>query len=91
MRGVVAERRSQVFTGEAAKFNYHRGDLSVSENGLLLYKATRFVVPKNLRPGLLKALHVGHPGMLSMVLRAKDSFWWPGLTGDIEQVMALCQ
>ena len=63
----------------------------MSENGLLLYKATRFVVPNNLRPGLLKALHVGHPGMLSMVLRAKDSFWWPGLTGDIEQVMALCQ
>ena len=25
-----------------------------------------------------------------MVLRAKDSFWWPGLTNDIEQVRALC-
>ena len=44
VREVVAERRPQVFTGEAAKFNYHWGDLSVSENGLLLYKATRFVI-----------------------------------------------
>ena len=90
MRDAIAERRPQMFTGEAAKFNYHRSDLSVSENGLLLYKATRFVVPMKLRAGLLKALHMGHPGMLSMVLRAKDSFWWPGLTSDIEQVRALC-
>ena len=62
--------------------------MSVSDNGLLLYKATRFVVLMKLRAGLLKGLHMGHPGVLSMVLRAKDSFWWPGLTSDIEQVRA---
>ena len=78
----MAERGPQRFTGEAAKFNYHLGDLSVSENGLLLYKAKRIVVPKNLRPGLLKALQMGHLGMLSMVLRAKDSFWWPKKTAS---------
>ena len=72
----MAERWPQVLNGEAAKFNYHWGDLSLSEKGLVLYKANRFVVPTNLRPGLLKALHVGHPGMLLMVPRAKDSFWW---------------
>ena len=44
VREFVAERQPQVFTGEAAKFNYHWGDLSVSENGLLLYKATRLVI-----------------------------------------------
>ena len=26
-----------------------------------------------------------------MLMRDKDTFWWPGLSGDIEQVRALCQ
>ena len=87
----MTEKLPQIFAGELAKYNYHRGKLSVSESGLILYKSTRFLVPKNLRPGLLRALHVGHPGTLSMASRAKDSFWWPGLTADIEQVRTLCQ
>ena len=91
LRNMVAENVPLVFADELAKYNYHRSNLSVSVSGLILYKGTRFVVPKTLRAGLLKALHVGHPGSLSMMLRAKDSFWWPGLSGDIEQVRALCQ
>ena len=49
VRSAIAERRPGMFTGEAAKFNYHRSDLSVSDNGLLLYKATIFVVSMKLR------------------------------------------
>ena len=77
VRMVVAENFPLVFAGQLAKYNYHRSNLSMSLSGLVLYKGTRFLVPKNLRPGLMKALHVGQPGTLSMVLRAKDSFWWP--------------
>ena len=43
-----------------------------------------------LRAGLLKALHSGHPGVLAMVMRAKETFWWPNLKGDIVQVRAEC-
>ena len=56
-----------------------------------MYKGSRFVVPKALRAGLLKVLHMGHPGVLSMVLRAMESFWWPGLKDDITNVRAMCQ
>ena len=55
-----------------------------------MYKGTRFLVPKVLRPGLLKALHSGHPGVVSMLLRANESLWWPGLKHDIEDVRARC-
>ena len=44
-----------------------------------------------MRAGLLKALNMGHPGVQSMVLRAKETFWWPGLQEDIPQVRAMCQ
>ena len=44
-----------------------------------------------LRAGLLRALHVGHPGVLGMVLRAKENFWWPCLKDDLVQVRPACQ
>ena len=43
-----------------------------------------------LRAGLLKALHSGHPWVLAMLMRAKETFWWPNLKGDIVQVRAEC-
>ena len=69
-------------------YNYHRDNLTLSPDGLVMYKGSRFLVPKVLRPGLLKALHSGHPGVMSMFLGAKESFWWPGLKQDIENVRA---
>ena len=65
--------------------------MTVSDGGLILYKGSRFLVPQVLRGGLLKALHMGHPGVHSMVLREKETFWWPGLKEDIIQVRARCQ
>ena len=59
------------YVGELAVYNYHRDNLSLSPEGLIMYKGTRFLVPKVLRPGLLKALHSGHPGVVSMLLRGK--------------------
>ena len=53
-----------------------------------MYKGNRFFVPKVLRAGLMKTLHSGHPGVVSMLLRAKQLFWWPGLKGDIADVKA---
>ena len=73
------------------KWQNHKDNISVSESGLVMYKGSRFVVAKALRAGLLKALHMGHPGVLSKVLWAKESFWSPGLKDDINHVRAMCQ
>ena len=70
------------YVGEAI-YHYHKDSLTVSESGLILYKGSRFLVSKVLRAGLLNALHIGHPVVLSMILRAKETFWWPGLKQDI--------
>ena len=55
-----------------------------------MYKGSRFLVPKVLRPGLLKSVHSGHAGVMSMLLRAKECFWWPGLKLAIENVEQFC-
>ena len=91
MRQTLAGKEPTIYVGGLAKYNYHRDNLSVSEGELILYKGSRFLVPKTLRAGLLKALHMGHPGVLSMVLRAKESFWWPGLKNNINHVRAMCE
>ena len=48
------------------------------------------MVPETLRPGLLRALHTGHAGVVSMITRAKEAFWWPGFKPDIESVRENC-
>ena len=78
------------YVGELAICNYHKDNLTISDSGLIMYKGSRFLVPKVLRAGLLKALHCGHPGLLSMVLRVKETFWWTNLKEDIVQIRARC-
>ena len=63
----------------------------MSPDGLVMFKGSRFLVPEVLRPGLLKALHTGHAGVVSMITRAKEAFWWPCITPAIELVRANCR
>ena len=78
------------YVGELAVYNYHRDNLTISPGGLIMYKTNRVLVTKVLRAGLLKALHSRHPGVLAMLMRDKETFWWPNLKGDIVQVSGAC-
>ena len=60
--------------GKLSMYNYHKDNLTVGSDGLIMFKGTRFLVPDILRPGLLKALHTGHAGVGSMIARAKEVF-----------------
>ena len=62
------------FVDKMAVYNYHKDSLTVSPEGLIMYKCSRFLVPETLRPGLLRALHSGHAGVVSMLTRAKECF-----------------
>ena len=79
------------FVDKLAVLNYHRDNLTVSKEGLVMFKGSRFLVPQVLRPGLLRALHSGHAGVRSMTARAKEGFWWPGISADIDHFRANCR
>ena len=68
----------------------HIYNLTVSPEGLIMFKGSRFLVTDALRLGLLRALHIGHAGVGSMIARAKEAFWWPGLKPAIEGIRANC-
>lgn len=55
-----------------------------------IYRAERLVIPQAQRCDYLKKLHVGHLGMDKCIERAKQSVFWPGINGDIRQLISEC-
>ncbi|UYV78047.1 K02A2.6-like [Cordylochernes scorpioides] len=59
------------------------------ENGILL-KGSRYIIPDNIRKGLLQRIHEGHLGIVKCRERAKGSVWWPLITSKIEEMVQTC-
>ena len=58
-------------------------------DGVVLFK-NRVVIPKVLRPDILRNLHRAHQGSTGMLLRAQESIWWPGYTNDVQRLREDC-
>ena len=67
-----------------------RHDLATFDD--LVFMKDRMVVPKGkARTKILDCLHVGHPGIVKMHLKAVDYFYWPKMRLDIENKVANCE
>ena len=75
-------------TGELANLYVCRDKLSVY-NDLILY-GSRIYIPIALRAGYLQRCHEGHQGISKCRRRAQRHFWWPGLSGEIADLIATC-
>ena len=53
-------------------------------------RATRIVIPKNLRATVLTIGHEGHLGVVSMKQRLRTKVWWPKLEKDVEKFVRTC-
>ena len=56
---------------------------------VVLYKG-RVVIPTELRPEVLQALHAAHQGVTTMTARAEASVFWPNITPAIAALRAEC-
>ncbi|KAJ8336302.1 hypothetical protein SKAU_G00396450 [Synaphobranchus kaupii] len=56
----------------------------------LLFKSEKLIVPQQLRPQMLDKIHESHLGMVKCKERARDVLYWPGMSAQIEQVVAQC-
>jgi len=50
----------------------------------------RAVIPPRFRQRCLEELHVSHLGVVKTKSLARSLLWWPGLDGDIEQMVRHC-
>ncbi|XP_039525150.1 uncharacterized protein K02A2.6-like [Pimephales promelas] len=65
-----------------------RHELS-ADQGCVLW-GLRVIVPQMHRPQILKDLHHEHPGICKMKALACSYVWWPGLDGEIEDLVQNC-
>ena len=49
----------------------------------------KLVIPKALRPIIMRSLHYGHPGLDAM-LATISNVWWPRLHGEVVTVAREC-
>ena len=56
----------------------------------LLFKSDKLIVPLQLRPEMLEKIHESHLGVVKCKERARDVLYWPGMSAQIEQVVAQC-
>ena len=56
----------------------------------VLYKSHKVLIPVKLQSTMLKKLHHGHQGGESMIRRAREVMYWPGMQAAILQESAKC-
>ena len=56
-------------------------DILTEMDGLVL-RGHQIVIPKSLRPEMIKFLHEGHLGIAKSKKRARDSIWWPQMNNQ---------
>ena len=64
-------------------------------NDLVLYTYedgyVRLVIPECLRQQIATNLHAGHQGLDSMLRRARQTVYWPGMEGDLQYQRNQCE
>ncbi len=80
--------KEKAVTDDVKPYFKHHFEFAFQE-GVLLQSA-RVVVPPTLRRRVLDELHSAHQGIERMKSLARQSCWWPGLTNDVDKMVAAC-
>ena len=81
------EHRNQVPELTVAYWDY-RHDIAVIDG--IIVKSQRIVVPQKMRECLLQKLHRVHQGIDKSIQRARDKWFWPGMTEQIRRLILTC-
>ena len=65
-----------------------RYDLT-THDGLIL-KNRQIVIPVSMRKQIIDIIHIGHLGVSKCIEKAKNSVYWPGYQGQIQDVVLSC-
>ncbi|BHF64309.1 hypothetical protein SprV_0200731100 [Sparganum proliferum] len=74
--------------GDLRQLFLRRASLSVVDSCLMF--ADRVVIPSSLLPTVLRQFHAAHPGTSRMKSIARSFAYWPGIDGDIDDLVRRC-
>ncbi|UYV66448.1 hypothetical protein LAZ67_4001712 [Cordylochernes scorpioides] len=60
------------------------------QEDLILNEKGKILVPVSLRNKLLSFAHKAHQGMVRTKQRLRESYWWPGMDKDVEDLVTNC-
>ena len=86
---IIAPEKAATEKSELRAFYQRKDELTVEKDCVLW--GHRVIIPKVLRRDVLHMLHSSHMGMTVMKQLARNYVWWPGLDGDIEAMVRLCE
>lgn len=61
-----------------------------SSDEIVIYQGNKIVVPQAARGEILRLLHAGHAGVTKTTQTARQYYYWPGMSGDIDAMVANC-
>jgi transposase InsO family protein len=67
-----------------------RDELSTVCNGQCIMRGNRLIVPPSLQSAVLDLTHEGHPGIIRMKQKCRQSVWWPGIDRSTEDYVRDC-
>lgn len=71
------------------KTYYDIQDTLSHQSGVLL-KGERIIIPKTLKGDIKSRLHASHLGYDSLMRRARQTVYWPGMSQEIKQMAETC-
>jgi RNase H-like domain found in reverse transcriptase/Reverse transcriptase (RNA-dependent DNA polymerase)/Integrase zinc binding domain/Integrase core domain len=75
---------------QSVKHYFSIKDQIVCYDGFV-YNGERLIIPRKLRPEVMKQVHVGHLGIQSCLKRARNSVFWIGMVKDITNLVDDCK
>lgn len=61
-----------------------------TEEGILFF-GSKIVVPASLRKVISNALHNGHPGITKTLQKARQLYFWPKMSKDLQETVKMCR
>ena len=68
---------------------YQRRNELMVHQGCVLW-GMRVVIPNELQDRILEKLHDGHLGVVKMKVLVRSYFWWPNISGQLEELAKAC-
>ncbi|BES90768.1 Reverse transcriptase (RNA-dependent DNA polymerase) [Nesidiocoris tenuis] len=57
----------------------------------VIFRGDQVVVPRTLRPDMMKKVHRCHLGMVASIRRAREALYWPFMTSEIKEKIRSCR